>query len=141
MGDTIDHCGVIEHIEGYNVFVRIIRQSACDGCRVKAACGAANGKEQIIEATNYTGAFRKGEPVVIEGKNSVGRLAVLLAFVVPLALVVAAILAGTSLGWGERISALTGLILLCPYYIILHFFRDVLKKKFVFTIKKINPEI
>ncbi|MDR1645819.1 MAG: SoxR reducing system RseC family protein [Tannerellaceae bacterium] len=141
MEETMTHCGVVERIEGHTVYVRIAQQPACSGCQVKAACTTANGKEQIIEVTDPSGAFRVNEPVRIEGKNSMGTRAVLLAFIVPLALIIATILAGSALQWGEAASALASLILLLPYYIILYLFRNVLKKKFVFTIKKMNPEI
>ena len=38
----------------------------------------------------------------------------------------------------ETTSGLTGLLLLVPYYCILYFLRDKLKKRFIFTLKKLN---
>ena len=64
--------------------------------------------------------------------------AVLLAFVLPLILVFATIAIGTSMQWKETTSGLTGLFLLVPYYCLLYLSRDLLKKKFVFTLKKLN---
>jgi sigma-E factor negative regulatory protein RseC len=104
-----------------------------------AVCTTANGKEQMIEVTDSTGVFHAREAVLLEGKDSMGILAVFLAFVLPLVLVVATVFTGTGLHWDESSSALAGLFLLFPYYIILYIFRNTLKKKFVFTIKKINP--
>ncbi|MDR2809562.1 MAG: SoxR reducing system RseC family protein [Tannerellaceae bacterium] len=138
MGNTIEHCGVVERIEGHTIYVRIARQPACGGCQAKSVCITASGKEQVIEATDYSGTFHTNESVILEGKDSMGLLAVLLAFVIPLALVTVIIFTGTTLQWEESSSALAGLLLLFPYYIILYFFRNTLKKKFVFTIKKLN---
>ena len=45
---------------------------------------------------------------------------------------------GTSMLWEETTSGLTGLLLLVPYYCILYFLRDKLKKRFIFTLKKLN---
>ena len=76
-----------------------------------------------------------------------GLQAVLLAFVIPLVIVVGAIVigtnlqwdeTGTSMQWEETTSGLTGLLLLVPYYCILYFLRDKLKKRFIFTLKKLN---
>mgnify|MGYP001524144875 CR=1 FL=1 len=50
----------------------------------------------------------------------------------------AAIVTGTSMQWEETTSGLTGLLLLVPYYCILYFLRDKLKKRFIFTLKKLN---
>ncbi|MDR2388404.1 MAG: SoxR reducing system RseC family protein [Tannerellaceae bacterium] len=136
----MNHCGVIQRIEGHTIYVSSARQPACSGCRAKSVCITAHGKEQIIEVTDSSGTFHTNEPVLLEGKDSMEHQAVLLAFLIPLALVAATVFIGTSLQWDEGFSALAGLLLLFPYYIILYFFRDAWKKKFVFTIKKINPE-
>ncbi|MDR2118808.1 MAG: SoxR reducing system RseC family protein [Tannerellaceae bacterium] len=139
MGNSVHYCGVIERIEGYTFYVKVVQQSACAGCHAKTVCATANGKEQLIEATGNSGAFHVNESVIIEGKDSMETQAVWLAFVIPLILVVSAVLAGTGLHWKESTGALTGLALLFPYYLILYVFRNALKRKFVFTVKKINP--
>jgi sigma-E factor negative regulatory protein RseC len=96
------------------------------------------GKGHVVEVTDYTGSFRANEAVMLEGRNYMGLQAVVLAFVIPLSLIVALIVLGACLGWRESASALAGLSSLFPYYIILYFFRGRLRKRFVFTIKKIN---
>jgi sigma-E factor negative regulatory protein RseC len=139
MKNSVNYCGVIERVEGDRICVKITQQSACAGCHAKSACMAANGKEHIIEVTDYTGTFHTNEAVTLEGKDYMELKAILLAFVIPLVLVVAFIVIGTSIQWNESVSALAGLSLVLPYYIILYFFRNALKQRFVFTIKKINP--
>jgi sigma-E factor negative regulatory protein RseC len=138
MGEAINHQGIIERIEGHTVYVKVARQAACEGCQARSMCSAAGGKTLLVEATDSSGAFRVNESVVLSGQPSMGLQAVWLAFVVPLLLVVAAVVLGAALQWQESLSALGGLFLLFPYYILLYFLRDTLKKKFIFTIKKIN---
>jgi len=53
-------------------------------------------------------------------------------------IVVGAIVIGTNLQWDETTSGLTGLSLLLPYYCILYLMRDKLKRRFIFTLKKLN---
>lgn len=136
MKNTIHHSGVVEKIDGRTVYVKIVQQSACAGCHAKSMCMAADSKEKIIEVSDSSGIYHMNEPVIVSGESSMGMQAVVLAFVFPLLLVVFTIVFGTYMKWDESISALTGLSLLVPYYGVLYAFRDKLKKKFIFTIKK-----
>ena len=138
MSNSINHTGVIEKIEGNLVFVRITQQSACSGCHAKSMCAASECKDKIIEVSDYTGNFRVNENVMICGESSLGLLAVLLAFILPLIIIVGAIVAGNSLQWKETTSGLCSLLVLAIYYCILYFLRDKLKKRFVFTLRKLN---
>jgi sigma-E factor negative regulatory protein RseC len=141
MGDTINYCGIVERIEEDSVYVKIIQHPACAGCHSKSACVAASAKEQHIEVNAPSGAFRANERVMLEGSKAMGRQAVWSAFVVPMMLVVGVVAGGTAMGWEESVSALAGLFLLFLYYAALYLSRAALKKRFVFTIKKINPHI
>lgn len=138
MSESISHTGVVEKIENDIVFVRITQQSACSGCHAQSMCTASEKKDKIIEIPDRSGNFQVSEAVMICGQSTTGLLAVLLAFVIPLILVVAAIATGSALQWNETTSGLSGLLLLLPYYYLLYLNRDRLKRKFVFTLKKLN---
>ena len=127
MSESINHTGFVEKIDGDTVFVRITQQSACSGCHAQSMCSASEKKDKIIEVPDRSGRFHVNEEVIICGQNSMGLQAVLLAFVIPLVIVVGAIVIG-----------LTGLSLLLPYYCILYLMRDKLKRRFIFTLKKLN---
>ena len=131
MSESINHTGFVEKIDGDTVFVRITQQSACSGCHAQSMCSASEKKDKIIEVPDRSGRFRVNEEVIICGQNSMGLQAVLLAFVIPLVI-------GTNLQWDETTSGLTGLSLLLPYYCILYLMRDKLKRRFIFTLKKLN---
>ena len=138
MTDIIKHRGIVENINGFHIRVRIVQTSACSACSVKGHCNASESKEKIIEVPDNSGKFHINEEVQLCGQSSLGLQAVLLAFVFPLIIVFAAIVTGTSMQWEETTSGLTGLLLLVPYYCILYFLRDKLKKRFIFTLKKLN---
>ena len=138
MSESIKHNGIIEKIDGGTVYVRIIQQSACSGCHAQSMCAASESKVKIIEVPDNSGKFHANEEVQLCGQSSLGLLAVLLAFVFPLIIVLAAIVTGTSMQWEETTSGLTGLLLLVPYYCILYFLRDKLKRRFIFSLKKLN---
>lgn len=138
MRETIEHIGTIEKIEGNHIFVRIVQQSACSGCHAKTICTASESQEKTIEVTDYTHAYQLHERVMLYGRSSLGLQAVLIAFVIPLVIMLATIIIGTYLHWEEALSGMSGIAILIPYYATLYFLRDKLKKKFVFTLKKLN---
>lgn len=138
MSESINHSGIVQRITENSVYVRIVQQSACSGCHAKSMCSASERKEKIIEIPDTSGEYKVDEPVEIIGRATMGLQAVLLAFVLPLVGVVAAVVVGSLLAWKETFSGLIGLILLVVYYCLLYLFREQLKKRFVFTLQKLN---
>ena len=138
MSETIHHTGIVTRINEEAVFVRIKQRSACSGCHAQSLCSASEQKEQIIDIPDHTGQYAVGEKVEICGQINLGMEAVILAFVFPLILVVAGVVVGLSLGCDESSSGLISLLTLVPYYGALYLFRDRLKKRFVFTVRKLN---
>ncbi len=141
MSDSITHSGIIDHIEGNTVFVRIIRQSACADCHAKSMCAASESQEKVIEVTDTTGTFHAGDEVTISGRTSLGLQAVVLAFLLPLAIVIAGIACSIHLfHLNETVGGLAGLSLMVPYYTIIYSVRNKLKRHFIFTLQKYLPE-
>lgn len=138
MNGTIHHTGRVERISPDTVFVRITQRSACSGCHAQAMCSASEQKDKIIEVPDRSGQFAVNEEVVLTGETRLGMEAVVLAFVIPLVIVVTMVAIGFSLGWDESLSGLIGLLLLIPYYGLLYLLRNRLKRRFVFTLRKLN---
>lgn len=138
MKDLIQHQGIIEKIEKHKVFVRIEQKAACSACHARSACLASDKKEKIIEIDDTSGMYAVNEPVIISAHSSVGFYAVIIAFVIPLTLVILACIIGMDQSGNEGIGGLAGLSVLIPYYFILFIFREKLKKKFVFSLSKIQ---
>ncbi|MDL2245136.1 SoxR reducing system RseC family protein [Parabacteroides sp. OttesenSCG-928-J18] len=138
MDNTIRHNGIIERREGDIFYVRILQQSACAGCHARGMCGASESKEKVIEVTDRTGQFQVDDEVAIIGQTSLGLQAVLLAFGIPVVLLILAVAICLQVGIDETTSGLAGILFLIPYYIILYFMRAKLKRHFVFTLEKPN---
>ena len=72
-----------------------------------------------------------GESVLVSVSSSLGHKAVSLGFGIPLALLLAVVVAANGLTGSEPVAALCGVGALIPYYILLYVFRarigDVLK--------------
>lgn len=133
----IEHEGIIEKINGHQVTVRILQQSACSACHAKGVCMAADSKEKLVEVVDFSGRFRKNERVIIEGKESMGHKAVFWAFVLPLIILILTLILSLSLwNFSEIEAAISAMVALIPYYLILYLLRKKMANSFQFTIKK-----
>jgi sigma-E factor negative regulatory protein RseC len=137
MTDIIKHRGRVEKVEGSHVVVRIVQTSACSACSIKGHCNASESKEKLIDVFEVNASYQIGEEVVLLGTTSMGMQAVLLAFGVPLVILIVALGVTMYLTEGDAlISSLVGLLSIVPYYFAIHFNKDKLKKTFSFTIEK-----
>lgn len=137
MTDIIKHRGRVEKVEGSHVVVRIVQTSACSACSIKGHCNASESKEKLIDVFEVNASYQIGEEVVLLGTTSMGMQAVLLAFGVPLVVLIVALGVTMHLTDGDAlVSSLVGLLSIVPYYFAIHFNKDKLKKTFSFTIEK-----
>ena len=139
MADVIRHDGIVDSIEGECIHVRIVQASACAACGAKSLCSAAESKEKIVDVYGAdVNAYRVGQRVMVEGAASMGMKAVRLAFLFPLVLMVVAVaLAMTLTDGNEAAGAITALLTLTVYFLVLFAGKKRLMREFTFTIKPI----
>ncbi len=139
MAQMITHRGTVESVNGKHVSVRITQPAACSACSARRLCNSSENKEKRIDVTCADAAsFSKGEEVMLTGNLSLGLQAVLLAYVVPLVLLVAVLFVSIDALGSEPGAALAAIATLAIYYGVLYFVRDKLSRKFSFTIKHIK---
>lgn len=138
--NDISHEGTIISIEKENLRVRIIQNSACASCKIAGHCQTSESKERIIEVTTPDYAdFSVGDKVNVTESVGVGAKAVVFGFILPLALMMAAIISAiTAFDASEGVAALAGIASLLPYYLVLYFLRGYMKNIMGFGIDKIN---
>ena len=131
MVKRVTHEGTVVKVDGNNVFVRIVQTSACASCSLSRHCNSAESKEKTVVAQAGADSFRVGESVWVSVSSSLGHKAVSLGFGIPLALLLAVVMAVSGLTDNEPLAALCGVGVLIPYYILLYVFRarigDVLR--------------
>jgi sigma-E factor negative regulatory protein RseC len=133
----VEHTGYIEEINSSQVKVRITSESACASCHAKGACTAADMQEKIIEAfATNTSDLKAGQRVIIQGKQSLGLKASLLAYIYPFFLVLIVLFVSYSITENEGISGIVSLLILVPYYLFIKLITPKLQKTFTFTIKE-----
>jgi len=137
--EVILHDGVVKSIEGERVRVTILQSSACSGCAAKAMCSSAEAKEKEIDVVaENPQAYRVGQQVVLEGRLSDGRMAAMVAYGLPLLLLLPVLFVAIKISGSEAVGALWALGSVVLYYICVYlFFRRSLQSRFSFRIRTI----
>ena len=133
--NIISHEGVVTKITDEELEIKILSQSACAACHAKSACGMGEQAEKILTVPRPKGKdFALMQRVNVRMAIGQGNKAAVLAYLIPIILLLAVLFVCLGLGISEGISALLSVVALIPYYIILYLLRDKLKQKFEYII-------
>ncbi|HOP58164.1 MAG TPA: SoxR reducing system RseC family protein [Bacteroidales bacterium] len=130
----IEHDGTVKSIENGAVTVKIISASACSGCHAKGVCSLSEMKEKTVIVPGMYN-VNQGNSVIIRMKRSMGYKALLLGYIFPMILFIAALVVLGLVSKSEITTGLGAIAVLVLYYIILRFFRKTIDSKFTFTLK------
>jgi len=134
--DVIEHQGVVLSVSKSEIRVSIIQASACSSCHSKSACGVSDSSEKIVEIVNlHDKEVAVGQHVTIYMAKQLGIKAVLFGYVFPFFVLLAVLIALTSLDVDEGAAGLYSMGSLIPYYLLLYVFRKKLKSSFEFRLK------
>ncbi len=136
MSNKIRHEGIVDRIDAGCVHVRILQTSACAACKVAGYCNAAESKEKMIDVFQTdTSRFHVGDTVLVSTSGEVVSKAMLWAFGIPFILVVAVLVFVLWQTGNEGIAAISGLLVLLPYYALLYLLRHRMRRQMAFTIE------
>lgn len=140
--DRVEHDGVVAEISESSISVEIVSRSACSSCHAKSVCAVGDSAVKIIEVPMTIGTMaadcKVGDRVKVILDSSLGVNAVWLAYVAPLALLLASILVFSSVGIRDLYTGFLSIGVVALYYVVLSFFRNRLKRIFTFSIEPIN---
>ena len=135
----IVHEGKIVEMDRENISVEIVNKSACATCHAKGVCGASDSQVRIIVVpqtiATATAGLQVGDTVKLVLSAAAGMKAAILAYGVPLIVLMAAVLILSALHIGQLWVGLISLAAVALYYIIFAIFKDKLDKEFVFSIE------
>ena len=126
MSDQQEHIGLISAVDGSKVSVRLVDDPTCHSCSMASFCNMDEDRS-LLELDSQVPGWKVGEEVMVKLRNSAGLTATLLAYVLPFLLVVATLLLILKLGYGEMIAASVSLLVLVPYYIVVHLLKGRLR--------------
>ena len=132
----VSHKGRITDINPDFTTVEIISESACASCHASSLCGMGESTKKEVTVRTTIGDWAPGDEVEVVLKRTMGLKAVWVAYVVPLLLMMAVLLALTSVGVGELASGLAAIAAVGVYYLGVYILRDRLKNDYTFYIKK-----
>lgn len=133
----IEHKGIVKSINGNELQVSIIVQASCASCNFKGSCSVSGLEEKIIDVlVANPDKYENGENVSVYYKQSLGFKALFLGYVLPFLILFISLIILMSITQKELLSGVISLLLLIPYYLILYFSKDKIKKTFTFSIKK-----
>ena len=134
--ETISHEGVITKITDDTLEIKITAMSACAACHAKSACTMSDQAEKVLTVPRPDGQefhlFQKVNVIMAVGQ---GNKAAVLAYLIPIVLLLAVLFTCLGLGLGEGLSALIGIAALIPYYFVLYLRRDKIKRQFEYRIE------
>ena len=134
--EEITHKGRIVAIDPEITTVEIISETACAACHAKSACGMGEQAEKTLTVPKPKDQiFTLLQKVNVTMAIGQGNKAAVLAYLIPILLLLAVLFVCLGLGINEGLSALISIVALIPYYILLYFYRDKLKKKFEYIVK------
>ena len=134
----IEHKGTVALVGRNFVRVDIEVMEACGSCASRKACAMGQGTtREIMVYTDDAQNYSIGEVVNVLARQSLGLIAVLFCYVVPLVVLVGALAVAISLGCSEGVAALISLGVTALYFLLLAFLRKRISRKVVFTVNKI----
>ena len=135
---NIKHCGEVVRVAEDKVWVRMTVNSACSGCHARAVCGVDESKDKIVEVvTSDAAAYSVGESVEVALESrSVGAKSVFLAYVVPFFVLLIVLVGLTAFGVSEGVAALSAIVGVGLYYVVLWLMNSKIEKTIKFIITK-----
>ena len=131
----IEHAGIVSNISNGNVEISLEGNFHCEACNAKAGCGVSESTAKIVEIQNDERTFEMNESVVVSMQKSLGLKAVFWGYVFPFILLFT-VLAVSSIFLEEWLAGLLSLFVLLPYYLLLYFNKELLRKAFTISVYK-----
>ncbi|MFR9603031.1 MAG: SoxR reducing system RseC family protein [Rikenellaceae bacterium] len=127
--------GDIFGVKLQKITVSFLSQGGCGSCKARGKCGMVESDRREVEVyAPVAEAYNLGDEVTISVTMGMGRMAVVLAYVVPLVLMIILMALGAVLNLAEWGVALMGLVGVALYYCVLYLNRNRIDKKINFTI-------
>ncbi len=128
---TFTRNGTVTEVHARTVTVALAGAEECSGCPGESACGLGAGGDRVVEAACGGRSFQVGDRVVVRCRADRGWLALACGYLIPFALLVAALLGASVLFDEEILVGLLGLGVVALYYLGLWSVRKRLGRTFI----------
>lgn len=129
--------GIVRAIDGDDIHVEVVVSSACSGCHAKSICIPSDHRQEVIIVKNTRQEeFQVGETVELLLETSAGNKAVVLAYVLPLVVLLVFLFGCYALTHKELLSVGVGVLGVILYYLILKSSSKKVEQGIEFGIRK-----
>ena len=129
--------GIVRAINGDDISVEIIVSSACSGCHAKSICIPSDRRQEVITVNNTRQEeYQVGETVELLLETAAGNKAVVLAYVLPLVILLVLLFGCYALTHKELLSVGVGVLGVVLYYLFLKSSSKKIEKGIEFGIRK-----
>ena len=133
----ISHTGRILTIGPETTTVEIVSQSACASCQAAGLCTAFEAaRKEVTVRTDPSAGFSAGEEVEVALRRDMGTKAVVLAYVVPLFILLILVVSLSYISVSELAAGAAGLGGVVLWYGILWCFRGSLEREYHFYLRR-----
>jgi len=130
----VTHTGIVKEIGEGAIKVSIIVQSGCASCQIKGTCNMSEQTDKLLEIECNPFEYKIGQQVLVKLKSSQGMNALFLGYVLPFLVLLTVMIIVSNLTNEEGIIGMAALASLVPYYIVLYYYRNKIKKIFTYVV-------
>lgn len=135
MSKCVTHEGVVRAVKDGVLSVEVGRATACSSCSSRSRCTMGNGDTVMVDVPAGSGTFAPGDRVQVSLSSGVGRRAVVIAYVLPLLLLVVAVVSFVSFfRCSEIVSIIAAFAVLALYYLVIYILRHRLNHRMVVVV-------
>ena len=129
--------GIVRAVNGNDLSVEIIVSSACSGCHAKSICIPSDRRQEVITVKNVRQeTYQVGETVDLLLETSAGNKAVVLAYVLPLLVMLVMLFGCYALTHKELLSVGVSVFGVVVYYLALKSAGRKVDQSIVFSVRK-----
>lgn len=133
---TIRQSATVIRVDASEIEVEVCRPDACAACKAKSVCSEGGGQGKRMTLLNDGQGYRVGEQITLVMRRSSGLKAVVIAYLVPVFLIVAVLLIFQATHLNETLSALLTLAILGLYFLVIRLLGGRIKRELTIEIEK-----
>ena len=133
---TIRQSATVMLVTPSEIEVEVCRPEACAACKAKSVCSEGGGEGKRMTLINDGQGYAAGEQITLVMRRSSGLKAVLIAYLVPVFLIVAALLIFQAMQVKDIIAAVATLGILGLYFLIVRLLRGRINRELTIEIEK-----
>ena len=134
--NNLQHTAKITKISNNRLTLQLCRSEACAVCQIKDACHIQKSSQTIDIDIDNPQDFSLNQQIMLEISTQTGILAMLLAYILPLILMLSTLLTCYIFTYNDLTSGICAIIILVPYYLIVSGMQKYINPKFNFKILK-----